>query len=87
MDIRYGYCSWGTVVGGSRPATRGGGCRHSLCDPENQSAPWLNFEAGALAKKLESSRVVPLAINLKPSEVQQPLGQFQAKEATKFRDS
>lgn len=50
---------------------------------ENQSAPWLNFEAGALAKKLESSRVVPLAINLKPSEVQQPLGQFQAKEATK----
>jgi len=50
---------------------------------ENQSAPWLNFEAGALAKKLESSRVVPLAINLKPSEVQQPLGQFQVKEATK----
>jgi CheY-like chemotaxis protein len=50
---------------------------------ENQSAPWLNFEAGALAKKLESSRVIPLAINLKPSEVQQPLGQFQAIEATK----
>jgi CheY-like chemotaxis protein len=50
---------------------------------ENQLAAWLNFEAGALAKKLESSRVVPLAINLKPSEVHQPLGQFQAKEATK----
>jgi len=50
---------------------------------ENQSSPWLNFEAGALAKRLESSRVVPLAINLKPSEVQQPLGQFQTKEATK----
>jgi len=50
---------------------------------ENQSAPWLNFEAGALAKNLESSRVVPLIINLKPSEVQQPLAQFQAKEATK----
>jgi len=50
---------------------------------ENQSARWLNFEAGALAKKLESSRVVPLAIDLKPSEVQQPLGQFQVKEATK----
>jgi CheY-like chemotaxis protein len=50
---------------------------------ENQSARWLNFEAGALAKELESSRVVPLAIDLKPSEVQQPLGQFQVKEATK----
>ncbi len=51
--------------------------------PENQSAPWLNFEAGALAKKLESALVIPLAIDLKPSDVQQPLGQFQAKEATK----
>jgi CheY-like chemotaxis protein len=50
---------------------------------DNQLAAWLNFEAGALAKKLESGRVIPLAINLKPSEVQQPLGQFQAKEATK----
>src|SRR4051812_30518439 len=42
---------------------------------ENQSAPWLNFEAGALAKRLESSRVVPLAIDLRPSDVKQPLGQ------------
>jgi CheY-like chemotaxis protein len=51
--------------------------------PENQSSPWLNFEAGALAKKLESALVIPVAIDLRPSEVQQPLGQFQAKEATK----
>jgi len=45
---------------------------------ENQSAPWLNFEAGALAKAVGASRVVPLVIDLKVSDVRQPLGQFQA---------
>jgi TIR domain len=50
---------------------------------DNQLAPWLNFEAGALAKSVDSSRVAPLAIDLKPSDVQLPLGQFQAQPATK----
>ncbi len=49
---------------------------------ENQLAPWLNFEAGALAKAVDESRVVPLAIDLKPSDVKLPLGQFQAQPAT-----
>src|SRR4051794_3511302 len=49
---------------------------------ENQAAPWLNFEAGALAKAVDASRVVPLAIDLKPSDVELPLGQFQAQPAT-----
>ncbi len=49
---------------------------------ENQSARWLNFEAGALAKAVESSRVVPLAIDLKPSDIEPPLGHFQAQPAT-----
>jgi hypothetical protein len=48
----------------------------------NQSAPWLNFEAGALAKAVESSSVVPLAIGLKPSDIQLPLAQFQAQPAS-----
>jgi DNA-binding CsgD family transcriptional regulator len=48
----------------------------------NQESPWLNFEAGALAKAVDSSRVVPLAIDLKTSDVKIPLGQFQAKPAT-----
>jgi hypothetical protein len=46
---------------------------------ENQRAPWLNFEAGALAKVVEASRVVPLAIDLRPAEILNPLGQFQAQ--------
>jgi hypothetical protein len=50
---------------------------------DNQSEPWLNFEAGAIAKRLDRSRVVPLAIDLKVTDVKQPLGQFQATEMTK----
>ncbi|HEX8104092.1 MAG TPA: TIR domain-containing protein [Solirubrobacteraceae bacterium] len=49
----------------------------------NQSSTWLNFEAGALAKSVDTSRVVPLAVDLKPSDVQVPLGQFQAQPATR----
>jgi hypothetical protein len=44
--------------------------------PENLTAPWIHFEAGALAKAIDHSRVVPLLFQLKPSEVQGPLAQF-----------
>lgn len=47
---------------------------------ENQSAAWLNFEAGAVAKTIDTSRVVPLAIDLTLSDVKPPLGHFQAKD-------
>jgi TIR domain len=50
---------------------------------ENQRAEWLNFEAGALAKSVNSSRVVPLAIDLSPADIASPLGQFQAMKLTK----
>jgi len=48
----------------------------------NQHAPWLNFEAGALAKAVGSSRVVPLAVDLKVTDVTLPLAQFQAQPGT-----
>lgn len=48
---------------------------------ENQSSQWLNFEAGAIAKQVESSQVVPLAVDLRLSDLTPPLGVlFQAKE-------
>ncbi len=50
---------------------------------ENQSAEWLNFEAGALAKSVNSSRVVPLAVDLSPADIANPLGQFQAMKLTR----
>lgn len=44
----------------------------------NIDAPWVSFEAGALSKSLEKSRVSPLLYGLKRSEVQGPLLQFQS---------
>ena len=43
----------------------------------NQHAPWLIFEAGALAKHLEAARVMPLCIDLEPAAVTGPLAAFQ----------
>ena len=47
---------------------------------ENQNRPWVSFEAGALSKHLGSSRVCPILIDLKPSDISSPLAQFQATE-------
>ena len=45
---------------------------------ENVGAPWLNFEAGALSKSVDKSRVSPFLFNLKTSDLQGPLLQFQS---------
>jgi len=45
---------------------------------DNLSAPWINFEAGALSKTFDKSRVCPFLFNIKRSEVQGPLLQFQS---------
>jgi hypothetical protein len=50
-----------------------------LCvTPENLDAPWLHFEAGALSKTVDKSRVSPFLIGVKRSEIQGPLLQFQS---------
>ncbi len=48
---------------------------------ENVSAPWLLFEAGALAKAVDSARVVPVLLHMRQSDLTFPLAQFQAVEA------
>lgn len=45
---------------------------------ENLTSPWLHFEAGALSKTLDQSRVCPIGLNLKPGQISGPLSQFQA---------
>src|SRR6185503_7320009 len=46
--------------------------------PENSNSAWLNFEAGAISKWVESSNVAPVLFGLQASELRGPLAQFQA---------
>jgi hypothetical protein len=48
--------------------------------PENLGSPWVLFEAGALAKSMQGTKVIPLLFNLEFSDVSGPLAQFQAKK-------
>lgn len=55
---------------------------------ENLDAPWLMFETGALAKKLDTACVIPLLLDVEASDISGPLAQFQLVkfEEKKFRD-
>ena len=45
---------------------------------DNLTAPWLTFEAGALSKTMEKSFVSPFLFDIKRSEVDGPILQFQS---------
>lgn len=45
---------------------------------ENIEAPWLSFEAGALSKSMDKSFVSPFLFDIKRSEVNGPILQFQS---------
>lgn len=47
---------------------------------ENVNSPWVLFEAGALAKSMQGSRVIPLLLDLEVRDITGPLAQFQAKK-------
>lgn len=46
--------------------------------PENLTASWIHFEAGALSKVVGQSHVVPVLFDVLQSDVQGPLIQFQS---------
>ena len=49
--------------------------------PENVDSLWVAFEAGALASRVTSSKlVVPLVSRMRPTDVPGPLGMFQASQ-------
>src|SRR5256885_9978499 len=53
-----------------------------LClTPENITAPWVLFEAGALSKAVTESRLVPYLLSFDARELQGPLAQFQNVQA------
>jgi len=49
----------------------------------NQRSPWLLFEAGALAKRMQTGRVVPLCIDFPVGKLKGPFGLFQGRPMTK----
>jgi len=50
---------------------------------ENLNSPWVLFEAGALAKSMQGSRVIPLLLDHEFKDITGPLTQFQAKKVEK----
>lgn len=46
--------------------------------PENRTAPWILFEAGAISKQLEKSKVFPLLLGMSPGDLDGPISQFQS---------
>jgi len=44
---------------------------------ENLNAPWILFEAGALSKGLQKNNVCTFLLDLKTSDITEPLSQFQ----------
>ena len=77
-DIEAG-ARWGAYVADELSQTKFG----IICvTPENQQAPWILFEAGALAKTLDKTYVCPYLIGLTSAQMEPgPLTQFQAKQA------
>src|SRR4051812_8769555 len=74
-DIEKG-ARWGSDIAGELQESQFG----ILCiTPENVGAPWLNFEAGALSKSIETGRVMPVLFGMARADVPQgPLVQFQS---------
>jgi len=48
--------------------------------PENLDATWIHFEAGALSKT-KDARVCTFLLGMQPTDVKEPLAQFQATKA------
>ena len=72
---------WGIEVTNQLEATR---CGIICLTKDNQTAPWVLFEAGALSKTIANTYVIPYLIDLEPSDILSgPLTQFQAKRANK----
>jgi len=50
---------------------------------ENMQAPWMLFEAGALAKSVAFSKIVPILFDLPLGDLEGPLAQFQSASFSK----
>jgi hypothetical protein len=51
---------------------------------DNLLSPWLMFEAGAVSKSVENSKVCPILFGIENSDIKGPLTQFQASSYNKI---
>ena len=51
--------------------------------PENLTAPWLIFEAGALSNTVDGVSIIPLLYEIDPEALNSPLSLFQSTNVTK----
>lgn len=72
-DIRKGAAWYAELASGLKESVFGIIC----IDPSNIDAPWVLFEAGALANAISGGRVAPLLFGVNPSSISGPLAQFQ----------
>jgi TIR domain len=71
---------WNSEVGKELEASKIG----IIClTQDNLQAPWIMFEAGALSKNIDKSKVCPLLFGVEPTDIQGPLIQFQAAKFEK----
>lgn len=61
------------------------GCDVGICilTKDNFDRPWLNFEAGAISKAAHRGRPIGLFFDVRDSEVNGPILQFQCRQATR----
>jgi len=71
---------WSTEIAGQLEGTQFG----IIClTVDNLKSPWLHFEAGALSKLVDKSKVAPLLLDNNPVDIQGPLSQFQSVKVSK----
>ena len=71
---------WSTDLAGRLEKTDFGIC---CLTPDNLQAPWLHFEAGALAKRVTAAYVCPYLFRVDPADVQGPLREFTPTSANR----
>lgn len=78
-DIGKGERSFSAIEGSL------GGAQYGLVcvTAGNQRSPWLNYEAGALARDVSLRCVSPFLVDMDVSQLQGPLANFQATKAAK----
>jgi hypothetical protein len=79
MDIRQGQ-RWSSEIGANLKEAQFA----LLClTPTNLENRWIHFEAGAVSKSMDTARVSALLFDVKPTQVEFPLQQFQHTPLTR----